>query len=82
MNKPVASKPPRHSWFQRTLTPIRDEASGCEKHERVCEHCKVTRTTVIPPRGKVWIEWETDAGVKTIDGYVACNRVPVEVSAL
>lgn len=58
----------RHSWFERTPTPVRDEATGCERHERVCECCHTTRTTVIPPRGHVWIEWETKDGQKTING--------------
>lgn len=58
----------RHRWFERTPLPIRDEATGNERHERVCEFCHMTRTTVIPPRGNVWIEWESADGEKHIDG--------------
>lgn len=59
--------PLRHRWFARTPTPVFDEKTGNERHERVCELCHTTRTTVIPPRGIVWIEWESH-GRKSIDG--------------
>lgn len=58
----------RHRWFERTPLPVRDEATGCERHERVCELCHITRTTVIPPQGFPWVEWVTEDGIKTVDG--------------
>lgn len=71
-------KPQRHRWFERTPFPVRDANTGNERHERVCEFCHGTRTTVINPRGDVWIEWETEAGVKKIGGLTPpCVPKPV-----
>jgi hypothetical protein len=73
--------PRRHRWFERTPKPVLDPVTGTERHDRVCEFCQVTRTTVIPPRGRVWIEWVTAAGVKSIDGPTPVC-VPVEPKAV
>lgn len=58
----------RHRWFERTPTAVLDPKTGNERHERVCEICKMTRITVIPPRGQVLIEWIDAKGRKTING--------------
>lgn len=58
----------RHRWFERTPKPVLDPKTGTERHERVCEVCKMTRITVIPPRGMVWIEWVDVKGRKSING--------------
>ena len=76
------AKPRRYRWFERTPKPVFDSVTGNERHERVCELCHMTRTTVIPPRGNVWIEWVSAAGEKTVNGPTpACSAGNNVVSA-
>lgn len=59
-------KPRRHRWFERPS--FVNEETGVERHERVCEVCQMSRMTVIPPRGNVWVEWESANGEKSKNG--------------
>lgn len=57
--------PRRHRWGdERKIIVAIDSPDGNERHEKVCQLCKMTCTTVIPPRGFAWREWRTADGMK------------------
>lgn len=60
-------KPGRHKWpkqgedgFKHTLS--HESKDGCERFEKTCKVCGMTRITMIPPRGYAWHKWKPKGG--------------------
>lgn len=51
----------RHRWMDKPPVTFRDD-KGRERRDRVCQHCGMTRSTIIPPQGFPWHEWTTADG--------------------
>lgn len=54
---------PRHQWGPRdhhTISPSR----GFERHFKCCTLCRLTRLTVIPPKGESWRAYRWEDGTE------------------
>lgn len=42
----------KHRWIKWDTHLLPDaSASGCEEHRSTCQHCRIVKTTFIPPTG-------------------------------